>query len=818
MKRNCLAVMIIALMVAASLPAAATPYNTVTVDGLWGAGEWDQANETVASNTFGGWGDYGNVQSVLVTWDASNLYVGLRGNAWNNAMLLYIDSSSIATGQENADYFQGFVTQGFFDADFVAGCYNMEWGSGTVPTDIRAISSVDGITTSLIGPASVAVHDKNGDGGLGEGLLEVAIPWSLIGLEVGGSVRVAAGVGWAINQNPVIPAGGLGGFSGDELGGTDQQGGTDALDSTLDGAVTVVYDADADGLPDQLTDALAPSLLSAAALEGDNSLLAATFDEPVTQASAENLANWAIDGGLSVTGATLQADPAVVHLQLDASAGFGQSYAVTATGIEDLNSNVSGATSANFCLAELTFIAHMKYKIEAAGAPAAVSLEGSMAPLTWDPTCDDPLYDDGTHGDVAAGDSTYATQLVFCLSYGEGETPPTVQLAFKLTFGCTDWESISDRTFDLSCATGQDTVAFYWNNENPEDFTTAPVDVIFTVDVSDSLGRALVGINGGQGNGSAVPPLNWNLPSENALSDDGYPGGVLDDGIYGTILRFPEQSFRNVEYKFVYNDVYECQDQGNRGVWLNEAAFDTLGGVLGPLVMPTSRLQRCTVTARAVEVVFAVDMSYLAEGPLPGDTLAVNGSTAPLNWDIPSLAAMADDGLYPDNAAGDLIFSRSVVFPDSSNFTVDYKYLWNSAYECTTQGNRYFWIEDTLFDDTGNPLVLDVDIFNVCDATAAEDTPLAAAGVVLRGNYPNPFNPKTDIVFTLAAPGRVRLEIFDLSGRLVRTLIDAEAPAGDHIARWAGRDDRGQAVSSGIYFARISAHGRFESRKMTLLK
>ena len=818
MTRNIFAALLALLMLAASLPAAATPYNTVTVDGLWGAGEWDQANETVASNTFGGWADHGNVKSILVTWDASNLYVGLRGNAWNNAMLLYIDSSSLATGQENADFFQGYDTQSFFDPDFVAGCYNMEHGSGGVPTDIRAISVVDGSTTSLIGTAQVAVHDQNNDGGLGEGLMEIAIPWSVIGLETGGSVSVAAGVGWAVNQSPVIPAGGLGGFSGDELGGTDQQGGTDALDGTLDGAVTVVYDADMDGLPDQLTDTIAPSLLEVAALEGDNSIVIATFDEPVTQTSAELLANWAIDGGLTITGATLQADPAVVHLQLDAAAGFGQSYAVTASGIEDLNNNIAGATGANFCLAELTLIAHMKYKIEAAGATGDVGVEGSLAPLTWDPTCDDPLYDDGTHGDAAAGDSTYTTQLVFCLSYGDGEPAPTVDLLYKLTFGCTEWESLGNRTYSLSCATGQETVEFYWNDENPEDFTQAPVDVIFSVDLSDSLGaRLLASIDGGQGNGTAVPPLSWDVPSLNALSDDGYPGGVADDGVYGTILRFPAQSFRNVEYKYLYNDEFECQDQGNRTVYLNEAAFDTLGGALGPLVLPTSRYQRCTVTSKDVEVVFEIDMSYLYDGPEAGDTLAVNGSVAPLGWDVPSQSELLDDGAGHDGAAGDLIYTGSVIFPDSSSFVVDYKYLWNSAYECTTQNNRYFWIDDQGFDATGNPLVLGVDIFNVCHYTEAGELPLDA-GLTLRGNFPNPFNPKTNIAFSLAEPGRVRLEIFDLSGRLVRTLIDAQADAGEHVAEWNGRDANGAPVSSGIYFAKVSANGAAESKKMTLLK
>ena len=220
------------------------------VDGIWGEDEWYPPTDLVASNTFPGWSEYGNVKGLLVTWDASDLYIGLKGNSWGNATLIYIDSSDITTNQENADYFQGFESQSFFDPDFVGGHYNMEWGDGIIPTDIRSISAVDGTTSSIFGPAAIAVHDQNHDGGLGEGFTEIAIPWALIGLEPHGSVRIATGVGWASLIGPVVPAGGLGGYSGDELGGADQEGGTDGDTGTLDGPVTVFYDSDGDGQPD----------------------------------------------------------------------------------------------------------------------------------------------------------------------------------------------------------------------------------------------------------------------------------------------------------------------------------------------------------------------------------------------------------------------------------------------------------------------------------------------------------------------------------------------------------------------------------------
>ncbi|MDD3642485.1 MAG: FlgD immunoglobulin-like domain containing protein, partial [Candidatus Krumholzibacteria bacterium] len=88
----------------------------------------------------------------------------------------------------------------------------------------------------------------------------------------------------------------------------------------------------------------------------------------------------------------------------------------------------------------------------------------------------------------------------------------------------------------------------------------------------------------------------------------------------------------------------------------------------------------------------------------------------------------------------------------------------------------------------------------------------------LGGNYPNPFNPATEIRFGLAAPGRAVIRIYDASGRLVRTLFDGEMPAGDHTAIWNGIDERGRAAASGVYFCRLEAGGFSKTLKMILLR
>ena len=88
----------------------------------------------------------------------------------------------------------------------------------------------------------------------------------------------------------------------------------------------------------------------------------------------------------------------------------------------------------------------------------------------------------------------------------------------------------------------------------------------------------------------------------------------------------------------------------------------------------------------------------------------------------------------------------------------------------------------------------------------------------LHANYPNPFNPKTTVRFDRPEAGPTRISIHDVSGRLVRTLLDGKMPAGRHAVDWDGRSDSGGRVASGVYFIRMRAGGFEARRKAVLLK
>ncbi|MGY8787613.1 MAG: T9SS type A sorting domain-containing protein [Fidelibacterota bacterium] len=88
----------------------------------------------------------------------------------------------------------------------------------------------------------------------------------------------------------------------------------------------------------------------------------------------------------------------------------------------------------------------------------------------------------------------------------------------------------------------------------------------------------------------------------------------------------------------------------------------------------------------------------------------------------------------------------------------------------------------------------------------------------LHQNYPNPFNPSTVITYDLATDSNVRLDIFDIMGRNVKTLVNEKQIGGRHIVSWDANDQFGQAVSAGVYLTRLHTGNKVFTQKMILMK
>ncbi|MBN1269582.1 MAG: FG-GAP repeat protein [Kiritimatiellae bacterium] len=109
----------------------------------------------------------------------------------------------------------------------------------------------------------------------------------------------------------------------------------------------------------------------------------------------------------------------------------------------------------------------------------------------------------------------------------------------------------------------------------------------------------------------------------------------------------------------------------------------------------------------------------------------------------------------------------------------------------------------------------EMDLRTSGEGTAAPELPAAAARL---HNYPNPFNPRTTLSYSLPAAVRVRLSVHDVQGRLLKVLVDGPRKAGEQAVIWDGRDESGRAQPSGVYFARLEAGELSQSRKMILVK
>ena len=89
---------------------------------------------------------------------------------------------------------------------------------------------------------------------------------------------------------------------------------------------------------------------------------------------------------------------------------------------------------------------------------------------------------------------------------------------------------------------------------------------------------------------------------------------------------------------------------------------------------------------------------------------------------------------------------------------------------------------------------------------------------IVAQNYPNPFNPSTTIKFILSGNANVSLQIFDVTGRLVRDFGRMQYTAGEHRMVWNGRDDSGTVFPSGLYYYRLETNGQKVVKKMLLVK
>lgn len=170
-------------------------------------------------------------------------------------------------------------------------------------------------------------------------------------------------------------------------------------------------------------------------------------------------------------------------------------------------------------------------------------------------------------------------------------------------------------------------------------------------------------------------------------------------------------------------------------------------------------------------------------------------------------------GGYPATPFGQRDFLRDVrrVVETSGGLGVVY---WEPAFIPVDGGPGNPYENLTLFDFGGDALP-GLEFGTAC--AAASTVPAPGGGSLLQ-NRPNPFNPRTEIGFRLERAGPVSLKVYDVAGGLVCTLAETAAEAGWHRVNWAGRDDGGRDVSSGLYLYELITPRGAEQRRMMLVR
>jgi hypothetical protein len=130
------------------------------------------------------------------------------------------------------------------------------------------------------------------------------------------------------------------------------------------------------------------------------------------------------------------------------------------------------------------------------------------------------------------------------------------------------------------------------------------------------------------------------------------------------------------------------------------------------------------------------------------------------------------------------------------------------------------YLLETRTQDAGGRWCRDIRLCGIPEYTVdADDIDVPGAKTMLRGSFPNPFNPTTTIKYSLARKSKVTLTIYDIAGRLVRRLLtDEPTEAGDHTTKWNGMNDAGKRVASGVYFCMMKTGDEKSGIKLILLR
>ncbi len=334
---------------------------------------------------------------------------------------------------------------------------------------------------------------------------------------------------------------------------------------------------------------------------------------------------------------------------------------------------------------------------------------------------------------------------------------------------------------------GQD-IGWYLNyDSDPDkiDFYEAYLHATYIAD--DSGYRTLTGVSGDPIGGG----LSFSLNGTGSAMNQFYPSEIEPRSGATGIFEYVSSADGALRYS-----------TGHRLVYL---AFG-LEGV-------TTTSAQDTIMKRCLE--WIVDQWPDTEQPSV-TVLAPNGGEEILGNDVVEITWSASDNVGVTGIHILRSWDGGMTFPDTiaSDEPDDGSFMWTVPDSTNGTSRIKIIVEDAAglawYDDS------DAD-FSV-EALSGMPDRVAPGLFALDQNVPNPFSPVTQIAYTIPTASRVMLGIYDVSGRLVRQLVDADLPANDYLATWDGTTESGETAAAGVYFYRLSANGTEFDRRMILVK
>ena len=420
----------------------------------------------------------------------------------------------------------------------------------------------------------------------------------------------------------------------------------------------------------------------------------------------------------------------------------------------------------------------------------------------------------------------------------------TIEYKFVMVTSSGDmWESRPNRSFVLQ--QGGQTLDVVYFDDNPGG---VDVEVLFYCNMEVQI------LGGNFDPNTDVLSVRgaWNgWSNTDVMSPDAF-----NPNLYTALIEMHQvQTNTNIEYKFAYDKsdgstVWEeptSTGGGNRSFQVTGNEPDNNNNGLLDVVLDTvyfGDISPEDIFTSAQDIVFEVDMrpayAYLAANDsivsfAPGgaveksiDSVFIAGSTPgtdpPMYWvwdylnqpDKVLPLKMNDEGQNGDLMAGDSVFSITMTFNAGAPKTATYKYGINA------HDNEAGFAKNHTENVYEPPNFRHHDIFGEQDTLYALGISDLATNIPVKyrvfQNYPNPFNPTTTIPFALVQAAHVKLEIYNLLGQKVRTLVDRKMNPGVHRIEWNGTDDQGNKVSSGVYFYKFQAGDYTKTFKMVLMK